>query len=147
MAAPYIEGEHRKTDALDLLEAHREVHVRRGRRALLEVLLRCGRATADDVREAVKLPPRVNPKLFGSVPGLLAKLGIIRQAGFAKTNRAAGHARPVAVWELADRKAAVQWLANHPDVPRSGGAVAERQTMLFDQETTTPAAATVGVGH
>jgi hypothetical protein len=51
------EGERRKADALTLLQAQREVFVRRGRRALLEAMLDGdGTATADDVRDAVKLP-------------------------------------------------------------------------------------------
>ena len=37
--------------------------------------------------------------------------------GFAATTRAVGHARPVTVWELADRTAAYQWLTAHPDLP------------------------------
>jgi hypothetical protein len=117
MATSCCEGESLKADALDLLEDHREVYIRRGRRALLEVLLQRGTATADDVREAVKLPPGINPKCFGSVPGLLAKLEIIEQVGFVKTNRPEGHARPVAVWGLVDRDAAMRWLADHPDLP------------------------------
>ena len=99
-------------------------------------------AVGDDVREVVNLPPGSNPKLFGSVPGLLAKLGIIQQVGFAKTSRAAGHARPGAVWELVDRNAAMQWLADHPDTPEPAGVVHQRS--LFDQENATPAAGTVG---
>jgi hypothetical protein len=124
------DGERRKSEVLDLLEAQREVYVRRGRRALLEVLLRCGTATADDVREVVKLSPGINPKLFGSVPGSLARAGIIQQAGFAKTNRAAGHARPVTVWKLADRTAALCWLADHPDLGENDRA-ADSQRLLF----------------
>jgi hypothetical protein len=145
MAALCGGGERLKTDALDLLEVQREVYVRRGRRALLEVLLRCGTATADNVREVVKLPSRINPKCFGSVPGLLAKLGIIRQAGFSKTCRAAGHSRPVAVWELVDRDAALMWLSDHPDTPEPAESL--RQRNFLDQETATPAAGTVGAAR
>jgi hypothetical protein len=131
-------GESRKADALDLLESQREVYVRRGRRALLEALLRNGSATADDVRKAVKLPARINPKVFGSIPGGLAKLRIIEQAGFAKTCRPEGHARPLALWRLVDRDAAEGWLQDHPDLPDPGGP--EKQRSLFDQETASPVA-------
>lgn len=144
--AALCEGERLRIDVLDALESRREVYVLRGRRALLDALLCSGTATADDVRDAVKLPPGINPKLFGAVPSALAKLGVIQQAGFVKTCRAVGHARPVAVWELADREAAVQWLADHPDTPAPGGVVAERQGILFPPENTTPAAGTVGAG-
>ena len=78
MATLCCEGELLKREALTLLEARREVYVLRGRRALLGALLCSGTATADDVRDAVELPPGINPKLFGSVPGSLAKAGIIR---------------------------------------------------------------------
>ena len=120
MATLCCEGELVKREALALLEDHREIYIRRGRRALLGALLCSGTATADAVRDAVELPPGINPKLFGSVPGSLAKAGIIQQAGFAKTCRTVGHARPVAVWALVDRVAAMRWLADHPDLPDPG---------------------------
>lgn len=111
-----IEGERRKADAHALLEARRNVYLNRGRRALLKALLIAGTATADDVRLAVELPDGIDPVCLGAVPGPLVREGIIRRAGFAPSNRAAGHARPVTVWELIDRTAAIQWLAAHPDM-------------------------------
>lgn len=111
------EAERRKVAAHKLLEARRALHVLRGRRALLGKLLADGTATADDVRAAVELPPDIDPKCLGAVPGALARAGIIRRVGFASTNRAAAHARPVSVWQLADRTAALTWLAEHPDRP------------------------------
>jgi hypothetical protein len=119
------DGEARKAAALALLEARRGRLVRRGRRALIDKLLADGAGTIDDVRAAVPVPPGVNPKAFGAVPGPLAKDKIIRPAGFARTARAAGHARPVTVWELIDPPAAVAWLAANPDLPdaeAAGGA-------------------------
>jgi hypothetical protein len=116
-AAGLLEGERRKLSAHALLQAHRRVYVRRGRRALLLRLLDAGTATADDVRAAVELPPALNPTCFGSVPGRLAEAGIIRPAGFVRTKRPEGHARPVQLWQLADRAAALAWLAAHPDLP------------------------------
>jgi len=143
------QGERCKADALSLLETRREVYVRRGRRALLEVLLRSGNATADDVRELVELPPGIDPKLFGSVPGSLVKAGIIRQVGFAKTCRAVGHARPVAIWQLVDRQKAEHWLRAHPDMSdscESESAANNQQRVLFNpQESATPTAGTIGV--
>jgi hypothetical protein len=122
---PSPDGEAPKRFALDLLENRREEIVGRARRALLSYLLEHGAGTIDRVRELVPVPPSINPKLFGAVPGPLALSGIIRPAGFTKTTRTAGHARPVTIWELADRAAALKWLATHPDGPaREGGAVA-----------------------
>jgi hypothetical protein len=89
--------------------------VRRGRRALLLRLLAAGVATADDVRAAVELPPGVNPKLFGAVPRPLAEAGIIRPAGYTTTDRPPGHGHTIRRWALADRVAALAWLAAHPD--------------------------------
>src|SRR5262245_9514763 len=114
-----LEGEQRKLAAHRLLEARREVFVRRGRRALLLQLLDTGSATADAVRAAVQLPPGLNPKLFGAVPGPLAVAGLIRATGFSRTARPEGHARPVTIWVLTDRLAALDWLAANPDLPDS----------------------------
>src|SRR5262249_45353410 len=112
-------------------EARRRVYVRRGRRALLARLLAAGTATADDVRAAVELPPGLNPTLFGTVPGQLAEAGIIRAAGFVPTARPQGHARPVQLWQLTDRTAAVAWLAAHPHLPDPSEGEPEQLT-LFD---------------
>ena len=66
------------------------------------------------MRQEVELPPGLDAKLFGAVPGTLALAGIIERAGFAKTTRPVAHARPVTDWQLTDRAAAVAWLAEHP---------------------------------
>ncbi len=128
------EGERRKLDAHATLQARRELYVHRGRRALLAALLRHGTATADDVRQAVTLPAGVNPVCLGSVPGHLARAGIIRRRDFVNTNRTAGHARPVTRWELIDHDAAERWLAAHPDVPDAPEA--DAGGTLFDALTT-----------
>lgn len=127
------DGEGRKAGAFALLAARRELLILRARRALLGVLLDNGLATIDDVRDRVPLPDGVNPKAFGPVPGELAAAGIIVADGFTKSRRAESHARPVQVWRLADRDAALAWLAAHPDRPdpvddRAGG----RERTLFD---------------
>jgi len=129
-AAGRAEGEGRKREALALLEARRAVYVRRGRRALLQRLLAVGTATADDVRGAVELPPGLNPKLFGRVPGPLADARIIRAGGFVRTARPEGHARPVLAWELADRAAAIAWLVAHPDLTDPGPAEPKQLTLF-----------------
>ena len=145
------EGERLKGDALALLADRRETVVRRAQRALLTVLLKTGSATADDVRELVKLPPGVNPKVFGAAPGPLARAGLIGADGFAKTARPVGHARPVTVWTLADRDGAIRWLADHPELPDPAGDDQGdgSQGFLFSIHTTnepTPTVAAAGAG-
>lgn len=107
-------GPELKAQALEVLELTREELITEARRALLTRLLADGTATIDDVRSVVECPACMNPKFFGAVPGPLAKLGLIRNRGFAKTTRKQGHARPVIVWELADRDGAAAWLTTNP---------------------------------
>lgn len=116
-----------------LLTDRRAVYVRRGQRALLTALLATGTATADDVRDAVDLPPGIDPVCLGAVPGALARAGIIRRVGYVPTCRPDAHARPVSVWALADREAAERWLADHPDVsdPGDGDQGPGTQALLF----------------
>jgi hypothetical protein len=111
------EGERRKQDILQTLTARRETYVNRGRRVLLARLLSHGLATADDVRRAVELPDKIDPRCLGSVPGPLARAGIIRIAGYEKSDRKERHASIIGVWELLDADAARDWLARHPDLP------------------------------
>ncbi len=111
------EGSILKDVALAMLAAARRVFVRRGRRALLLALLETGRATADTVYAKVKMPPDIDPRCLGAVPGPLAKAGIIRSVGFTKSSRRHRHASPIQVWQLVDRGAASEWLATHPDQP------------------------------
>ena len=143
------DGERAKADALALLEARRECYVRRGRRALLTAMLDGdGTATADDVRAAVDLPPGIDAKLFGTVPHRLAYDRIIRNAGRVKTARAVAHARWLERWALADRAAALRWLADHPDLRDPGDQAAGSQGFLFPTTNNepTPTAGTAGAG-
>jgi hypothetical protein len=140
------EGDRLKADALALLEARREVYIRRGRRALLAAMLAGdGTATADNVRAAVDLPADMDPRCLGTVPGRLGYDRIIRPDGRLKTTRAAAHARWLERWALADRAAAVRWLADHPDLPDPGDDDDGHQRVLFDtQETATPTGTAAG---
>jgi len=138
------EGEGQKQDAFAVLSVHREAVIRRAQRALLTVLLETGSATADDVRELVGLPPGVGPKCFGAAPGVLARAGLIRADGYAKTCRPVGHARPVTVWALADRDRALRWLRDHPDPPdpcESEGAAGSQGFLFPLNPTNEPGAA------
>jgi hypothetical protein len=139
-------GANLKDEALRLLEARREAFIRRGRRALLLAMLTGdGRASADDVSAAVELPADIDPRCLGSVPGRLAYDKIIRAAGFVRSTRPECHARWVQVWALADRAAAVRWLADNPDLPDpahadQGEAV---QAVLFPIQSTNDTGAAV----
>ena len=139
------EGERRKEDRLNLLRERRAVYVRRGQRALLSNLLKTGIATADDVAAAVELPPEIDGRCLGAVPGTLAKLGLIVMVGYEKSARPNRHASPQAVWQLNDREAALRWLeANQdlPDLADDNCDASRKLTMTFDQcETPTVAAA------
>jgi hypothetical protein len=107
-----------KADALALPEARRECYLRRGRRALLQAMLAGnGRATAEDVYAAVNLPPDIDPRCLGPVPGQLAYDRIIRAAGFVRSTRPECHTRWIQAWALADRAAAERWLRDNPELP------------------------------
>jgi hypothetical protein len=110
-----------------------------------------GQATADDVRDALDLPEGIDPVCLGAVPIALARAGIVRRVGYVPTCRPDAHARPVSLWALADRAAAVRWLADHPDRPdddadQDGPDRPAAQGMLFDlyQETATPTGTAAG---
>lgn len=113
-ACGLAEGERQKLHAQALLESRREALIRNARRALLGLLLTNRTAAVDDIRHCVEVPAGVNPKAFGSVPGMLARKGLIRRVGFRNTHRPEGHARPIAVWQLIDPEGARRWLADHP---------------------------------
>jgi hypothetical protein len=116
------EGKARKDAAHALLEARRDVLIRRARRALLARLLCAGTATADDVAELIgPTPPDIDPRYLGTVPGPLTLAGIIRAASYTKSARASRHASLLTVWELADRPAALAWLARNPELPEPPG--------------------------
>lgn len=138
------DGEARKQAAHLLLEARRESYVREARRVLLQTLLDNGTATIDDVRKVVTLPDDMNPKVFGTIPGVLARAGIVRRRTWQPTKRAIAHARTVTVWELVDSVKAQRWLASHKPLPE----LTTGEQMLFDKfaptQSETPTAGTAG---
>jgi hypothetical protein len=138
------DGEVRKAEAIALLADRRAVYVRQGQRALLKALLAAGTATADDVRNSLNLPPGIDPVCLGAVPSALARAGITCRDGFVPTCRPMAHARPLSVWRLADRAAALHWLADHPDLPDpdQSDEVAASQRLLFPTNTTNEPGAT-----
>ena len=110
------ESNSRKMSAFAALEARRDMLILQARRAFLRVLLLGAKiVTADDIRTDLDLPDETDARYLGAVPGPLARAGIIRRTGYRNSTRPEAHARPIATWELADREAALRWLANHPD--------------------------------
>jgi hypothetical protein len=109
------DGQRRRFDVLATLRARNASRVRRAQCVMLTLLLERGRCTIDDVRDALGPAGSDPARWLGSVPAELRRAGIIRRAGYAETRRAVAHARPVSVWELADRAAALHWLAGHPE--------------------------------
>lgn len=109
-------GEDLKDAALQRHHLRRPALIRATQRSLLTEALARGPVTIEDARDAVEVPEGFNPKAFGSVPGTLARSGIIRRVGYVTAQRRAAHARPVSLWELADRDAARAWLATHPEL-------------------------------
>ncbi len=110
-------GEALKANALALLTERREAVIRRAQRTLLTALLECGLATADHVRAHVELPPGIAPRCFGTAPSPLAHTALFAPTATPRQGGTEAHARPVTVWRLADRAAAVRWLADNPDLP------------------------------
>ena len=142
--SPWEIHKQRRKAMLASRRAYRRPYLLRGRRALLEYLLFTGKGTIDDVRDRVELPWIVDPKLFGAVPGELAKAGIIRRVGYAPTCRPVARGRPITVWGIGDAQAAARWLRDHPDqIPLNNN----RQFPLSKtDQRTTPTAVAAGAG-
>lgn len=104
-------GEARRDAALGTLRVHRAVLIRKFTAAALRFVLAGGEVCADDVRGEVEIPADVSPKCVGVVFRDLADAGILRRAGYRASVRPIAHARPLSIWHLADRDAAVAYLA------------------------------------
>jgi hypothetical protein len=112
------EGRSRKDAAHTLLEACRDVLIRRARRALLIQLMEAGTATADDVADRIgPTGADIDPRWRGTVPGPLARAGIIRRVGYCKSARPIRHSSVLSLWELADRAGAMTWLVRNTELP------------------------------
>lgn len=139
------EGERRRDAAHELLRERRAVWVRRAQRALLSAALAAGVATADDVAAVVDLPPDLDGRLLGAAPGALVRAGLLRLAEYTRSRRPERHASVLAVWGLADRDAALLWLADHPDLPDLDADRTDcRQLDLFTNDE--PATVAAGAG-
>jgi hypothetical protein len=111
------EGEARRDAALTLLRSRRAALVRDLTRAAVRIALDRDTLTADDVRAIVPIPEGIRPAVLGAAIRELAVAGILRRIDYRRSSRPEAHARPLAVWQLADRGAAVAWLAAHPAYP------------------------------
>ena len=78
-------------------------------------MLARGTGSADDVRERLALPEGIDPRCLGAVAKPLCRAGIIHRVGTVVSSRPVAHGRENKLWELVDRTAAEQWLADHPD--------------------------------
>lgn len=136
--AGLAEGERRRDAAHDLLRDRRAVYVRRGQRALLARLLDTGTATADDVAAVVELPPDIDGRCLGAVPGVLAKQGLIQALSADRSRRPTRHASLQITWRLVNAAEAWQWLAAHPDLsnPADDRDDYRQLTITFDQHET-----------
>jgi len=113
-----MNGRERKQAALAGHESKRNPIVTRARRIMLQLLLDGRRdVTIDDIRDLIEIPAGVNPVCMGSVPGPLARSGIITCIGFRESARAKSHSRPVKIWKLVDRIRAERWLSDNSPPP------------------------------
>lgn len=96
---------------------------------MVGLLLEHGEATIDDVRARLQLPAGGSPKWLGAATSGLRVAGIARHDGYTASIRPEAHARPVSRWVLADRVAAMAWLAANPEP--AAKAVAHWQGELF----------------
>lgn len=110
-------GEGLRDAALLLLTATRPATIRRLQRAAVRLALEAGAVTADDVRDAVPIPPGINPKVTGAAVYGLALAGILTGAHYVRSRRKPAHARTLRVWLLTDAAAAVRWLNDNPEYP------------------------------
>ena len=113
------EGESRKDAAHHLLEAHRDVLIRRARRALLLRLLEVGIATADDVAQRIgPTDPSIDPRWLGTVPDRSqSPASYVEPTTRNRLDRF--DMLPSSQSGIANRAAAMAWLARNPDLPEA----------------------------
>lgn len=129
------QGEQRRDAAHELLRERRAVWVRRGCRLLAGRLLETGTATLDDIAAELETPRDLDRRLVGAVPSTLAKAGVAVLTGYVRSTRPERHASVLAVWGLADRDAALAWLADHPELPDLDADRADRRQLeLFTND-------------
>lgn len=110
------EGERRRDAMTSLVRRRRPVASRCIQRALLSRLMDVGRASTDDIRDGVAVPPDTTPSIWGAaVQGLTrARPPLIRSVGRVVSSRPERHGCEIREWELAaDHAAVLSWLATH----------------------------------
>ena len=123
--ADTAEGHRRKRIVLAELRHRRSTLVRKACRLLIERLLAgAPDATADNIRDGLEVPPGIDPRCLGAVPVRLYQAGIIHTVGYRRSRRRDAHARPLNVWRLTDRAAAIEWLRKHPPLTDADDAKA-----------------------
>lgn len=114
MIAPtHLDGAGRRDAVLDVLADTRRRYVLAMQRALLHAQLERGACSIDDVRDAVPLPPDIDPRCAGAVHLPLVRAGIIAESAYRPSARPIAHARRIITWILADAAGAERWLAEH----------------------------------
>lgn len=85
-----------KQQAFDLFEQKRAELLTYARWVAVKLAFERGTITIDDVREIVKLPDDINPKVFGAV----FKTPEFELVGYTKSTRTIAHQRPIGMYRL-----------------------------------------------
>lgn len=85
-----------KQEAFDLFEEKRKELLAYARWVGIKLAFERGTITIDDVREVVKLPADINPKVFGAT----FKSPEFELVGYTKSTRTIAHQRPVGMYRL-----------------------------------------------
>jgi hypothetical protein len=81
-------------------------------RTALNILLRHGVVSADDVRQVLAIPDGIDPRIVGPAFLALKNDGLIEEIGDHRTGRAVAHRRTIRDWRLkGDRRATEVMLA------------------------------------
>lgn len=99
-------------------------------RSILQIAVRNGTVTADDVRQKVTIPPELDPRIVGAAFLALKLAGWIVEIGDLHTGRPVAHSRMIRVWRLGGdpSKIAARFAEPTPDMPTK-----TVQHGLFDQ--------------
>ena len=111
------EGARQRDRAFERLNTYRAGLIRRLQRAFVQHLIDHGPSTIDAIRDAVRIPPGIDPRVVGCAVAMLASQHkITKSIGAAKSIRKAAHARRMEIWALRDVDAGRAWVLTHPEV-------------------------------
>lgn len=119
-------GEAGKLLAMSLLREHRYESVLKAQRAMVGLLLRQAEGSVDDLHRVLgEIANDGDPAYWlGAALHGLRLSGVIRKTGFVETCRKVAHRRPVSMWTLTSRPAALAWFDDHCErrgADRDGG--------------------------